>query len=138
MINPINLMDIMLQVDEPDFLPGICAGAMCFVWIIPLIIGILIAVWMYKDAEKRDENGILWLIIGLILGIIGLIIWLVVRPDMAEVERKRRGGYQQQYGQQPPQQPPQQQSNQCPNCGGQMRYINEHNRWYCDNCQEYK
>jgi len=36
----------------------------------------------------------------------------------------------------PPQQ--QQQENQCPTCGGQMRYIQEYNRWYCDNCQEYK
>jgi len=141
MITPVNLMDILLQFDEPDILPGICAGAFCFIWIIPFIIGILIAVWMYKDAKKRDENEILWLIIGLILGIIGLIIWLVVRPDMAEVERKRQQQQQyqqpqQQYQQQPPQQ--QQQARPCPTCGNQMRHIDQYNKWYCDNCQEYK
>jgi len=26
----------------------------------------------------------------------------------------------------------------CPNCGNQMRYIEKHDRWYCDSCQEYK
>jgi len=62
---------------------------------IGFIINILIAVWMYKDAKKRYENSILWLILGLFLGIIGLIIWLVFRPAMEDVEQKRQGGYQQ-------------------------------------------
>ncbi len=137
MITPANIMDVLMQFEEPDIMPGICAGAFCFVWLIPFIIGILIAVWMYKDAKKRDENAILWLIIGIFLGIIGLIIWLVVRPDMAEVERKRQGGYQQQTQyQQPPQQ--QQQARQCPTCGNQMRHIDQYDKWYCDNCQDYK
>jgi len=131
MITPINMMDILMQFDngDVDFLPGICAGALCFVWLVPFIIWIAIGIWMYKDAKKRDENAVLWLIIGLIAGLIGLIIWIVVRPDMAEVERKRQGGFQQQ---------PPQQSKPCPSCSSQMRYIDEHNRWYCDNCQEYK
>ena len=45
--------------------------------------------------------------------------------------------------QQQPQQPSpplqqQQQENKCSTCGGQMRHIDEYDRWYCDNCQEYK
>ena len=40
--------------------------------------------------------------------------------------------------QQPPQQQQQQQENQCPDCSGEMRHIDEYDRWYCDNCQEYK
>ncbi|MFO7791794.1 MAG: hypothetical protein R6W73_02285 [Candidatus Saliniplasma sp.] len=126
--------------------------------IVPFIIWLLIGIWMYKDAKKRDENAVLWLIVGLVAGIIGLIIWFVVRPDMAEVERKKQGGYQQQqyqqppqqqqYQQQPPQQQPQQQpqqppqqqqqAKQCPTCGHQMRHIGQYDKWYCDNCQEYK
>ncbi|MEM3562973.1 MAG: hypothetical protein QXS27_09365 [Candidatus Jordarchaeaceae archaeon] len=43
------------------------------------IIAIAIAVWVYRDAESRGENGALWLIIVLLLGIIGLIIYLIVR-----------------------------------------------------------
>jgi hypothetical protein len=46
------------------------------VWI---IIAILIAVWVYRDAERRGENGGLWLILVILTGWIGLIIWLVVR-----------------------------------------------------------
>ena len=44
------------------------------------IIAILICVWVYRDAKARGENAALWLIIVLITGIIGLIIWLIVRP----------------------------------------------------------
>jgi len=54
-------------------------------WFIPAIIwfviAILIAVWVYRDAESRGESGVLWLIIVLITGIIGLIIWLIIRRD---------------------------------------------------------
>jgi TctA family transporter len=54
-------------------------------WVLPMIawfiIAILIAVWVYRDAEKRGESGALWLIIVLITGIIGLIIWLIIRRD---------------------------------------------------------
>ncbi|MFW5928662.1 MAG: hypothetical protein ACOCSL_05595, partial [Thermoplasmatota archaeon] len=28
--------------------------------------------------------------------------------------------------------------NQCPDCGGQMRFIEQYDRWYCDRCQSYK
>lgn len=57
-------------------------GAMALTWIIILVwcvIGILIAIWVYRDAQSRGMNGALWLIICILLGIIGLIIYLVVR-----------------------------------------------------------
>lgn len=142
-LTAINTMDSSMQVE-------IFAGVFCVIWLVSLIIWIAIGVWMYKDAKKRDENAVLWLIVGLLLGIIGVIIWLIVRPDMSEVERKRQqsqmGGYypQQQYGapqqqqyQQPPP-PPQQQGQQCPDCRSGMRYVSDYNRWYCDRCQGYK
>ncbi len=140
-----------------------CGGMMCLIGILPLIVWIGIGYWMYKDAKKRNENAVLWLIIGLVLGLIGVIIWIIVRPDMSEVRQEeqmqqqaqqqqwqqgqqqqqppQQGGQQQPPGQQqqqPPQPPGQQQENACPDCGSQMRYIDEHDRWYCDNCQEYK
>jgi hypothetical protein len=34
--------------------------AIAAVW---FIVAILIAVWVYRDAEKRGESGVLWLII---------------------------------------------------------------------------
>jgi len=55
------------------------AGLGVFCWVIWFIIGILICIWVYKDAESRGMSGVLWLVLVLILGLIGLIVYLVVR-----------------------------------------------------------
>lgn len=57
-------------------------GLVCIIPIIWLIIAIVIAIWVYKDAEKRGKSGALWLIIVILTGIIGLIIWFVIRPPI--------------------------------------------------------
>ena len=57
-------------------------GLMIFFLIIPIIfciISLLIAIWVYKDAKKRDMNAAVWLLIVLVTGCIGCIIYLVVR-----------------------------------------------------------
>jgi len=58
----------------------IYSGVCCILSIVMLIVWIFVIVWVYKDAEKRGKSGVLWAIIVFFLGIIGLIIWLVVRP----------------------------------------------------------
>ena len=63
-------------------------GALGALIILPIIIWIVIAVWMAKDAKKRGESPGIWFIVGCICGIIGLIIWLVKRPPVPS------GGYQ--------------------------------------------
>ena len=50
-----------------------------FVIIALFVIGLLLCVWVYRDAQKRGMNGVLWLIIVLIANIIGLIVYLIVR-----------------------------------------------------------
>lgn len=50
--------------------------------LILFVISILLCVWVYRNAESRGMNGALWLIIVLFTGIIGLIIYLVVREDV--------------------------------------------------------
>ncbi len=46
------------------------------------IISILLAYWAYKDAKSRNmDSPALWAIIVFFLGLIGLIIYLIVRPD---------------------------------------------------------
>ena len=55
---------------------------MASVWVMVLIffiIGILLAIWVYKDAKKREMNAVLWLIIVLIFGCCGCIVYLIVR-----------------------------------------------------------
>jgi len=52
--------------------------------IVPIIIWLAIAIYMYKDAKDRGESGAVWFIVGFICGIIGLIIWLIKRPPKSE------------------------------------------------------
>lgn len=47
--------------------------------IVFFVVGIALAVWVYKDAKKRDMNAAVWLLIVLVTGCIGCIIYLVVR-----------------------------------------------------------
>ena len=46
-----------------------------------LIIWIFVIVWVYRDAERRGMNGVLWAPLVLIGNIIGLLIYLIVRSD---------------------------------------------------------
>ncbi|MBI4416614.1 MAG: zinc ribbon domain-containing protein [Euryarchaeota archaeon] len=67
---------LALQVDTIAFGLG---GLLCAFIIAWFVIWILVAIWVYKDAESRGMGGVLWLIVVLVAGIIGLIIYLVVR-----------------------------------------------------------
>ncbi|MHA2036327.1 MAG: hypothetical protein ACW972_04530 [Promethearchaeota archaeon] len=65
----------------PDIF-GLFAGlyiAIIVIVVVFYIVAILIAVWVYKDAKKRDMNAAVWLLICLVTGCIGCIIYLVVR-----------------------------------------------------------
>jgi len=134
--------------------------AACAFWIAWLVIWILVAVWVYKDAESRRTNGMLWAIIVILLGLIGLIIYLIARPSGPLQPYQAYPGYagypQAQYAPpgyapqappqpvQPPMQPPVQQPMQpqmqapaatgatyCPRCGRPLEYVYQYQRWYC-------
>ena len=65
-----------------DPFAGLFAGfILIFIVLIAVfyIIALLIAIWVYKDAKKRDMNAAVWLLIVLVTGCIGCIIYLVVR-----------------------------------------------------------
>jgi len=68
---------------DPFDLTGLFGGIffliLIVVAIVGLIISLLIAIWVYKDAKKRDMNATVWLLIVLLTGCIGCIIYLVVR-----------------------------------------------------------
>lgn len=74
---------IPLAIAQDEWLWGFGAlGALfCLIPLIWFIVAILLCIWVYRDAESRGMNGVLWLIIVLIAGIIGLIIYLIVRKD---------------------------------------------------------
>ena len=44
------------------------------------VVWVALAYWVYKDANKRNmDNAVLWAAITFLLGLIGLVIYLVVR-----------------------------------------------------------
>jgi len=65
-----------------DIFPAAFASACCLVYVFFFVIWIVIVIWVYRDAEQRGESGVLWLLIVLLTGIIGLIIWLILRPPI--------------------------------------------------------
>ena len=70
-------------------------GVFLLYLLIWFIVWILVAIWVYKDAEKRGKSEVLWLLIVILLGLIGLIIWLLVSGEEPKGPPERR----------------------CPNCG---------------------
>jgi len=74
------LLMLLSQIAQGEWLIGL--GVLFILLpIIWFIIAILLCIWVYRDAESRGMNGALWLIIVLIAGIIGLIVYLVVRKE---------------------------------------------------------
>ena len=45
------------------------------------IVGLLLAIWVYKDAKKRDMNAAVWLLIVLVTGCFGCILFLIIRKS---------------------------------------------------------
>lgn len=74
------------------------------------VVSILIAVWVYRDAEERGMNGVLWLLVVLVANIIGLIIYLVIRTDHPK-QTEGGGPY-------------------CPDCGSRVQTSDKH----CSSC----
>ncbi len=56
-------------------------GSIIYVVILIYAIQIAIAIWVYRDAKKRGEDALLWLLIVLLTGLIGLIVYVLIRGD---------------------------------------------------------
>ncbi|MHA1463175.1 MAG: SHOCT domain-containing protein, partial [Candidatus Heimdallarchaeota archaeon] len=61
---------------------------MGFWWIAAWVVQSILAILVYKDAEKQEKNGLLWFILVIIpwVGILFLIGYLVVRGEETETE----------------------------------------------------
>jgi uncharacterized membrane protein YhaH (DUF805 family) len=71
---------------EPDDFGYALLALLIFGFFILIIIGlfvvwILLAVWVYRDAKKRGMEATLWLLLVLLTGFIGLIVYLIVRRE---------------------------------------------------------
>ena len=81
-------------------------------------IWIVIIIWVYRDAERRGMNGVLWALLVLIGNLIGLLIYLIVRSDAFQpppdpVASKRACPHCQK--------PVASSFAYCPHCGSQMQ-----------------
>lgn len=56
-------------------------GATILIYLVIFCIWFAVAYWAYKDAERRGLNGVLWGIVVFFGGIIGIIIYLVLRDE---------------------------------------------------------
>ncbi len=65
---------------------GAVMGMMMMILISVIILGcilpIILCVWVYRDAEKRGMDNTIWLLIVLLTGCIGCIIYLIVRKPI--------------------------------------------------------
>jgi len=48
-----------------------------------LALWLFVCVWVYRDAQQRGMNGVLWALLVFIGHVIGLIIYLIVRSERA-------------------------------------------------------
>jgi len=60
-------------------LPFLLPAALPFLLL--LVIWIFIIVWVYRDAERRGMNGILWALLVFFGNFVGLLIYLIVRNE---------------------------------------------------------
>jgi hypothetical protein len=62
---------------------GGIAAIICvaLVVLVGFAIEIYIIYFLYTDANARGQNGVLWAIIGFFTNWVGLIIWLIMRPE---------------------------------------------------------
>lgn len=132
------------EENEPN--PWADVVGLTFCCLIPIGLFAL-SIWVYKDAEARGKSGVGWLIIAILTYGLGTFIWFIVRPKEKLVDMP---GYihPQQYYYQPPYQPspayappapaPRQASPRCSECGNELKYIEEYNRWYCEMCMDYE
>jgi len=69
------------NIDSIHFGPSLIRFSNSIFSLALLIIWIFVIVWVYRDAERRGMNGLLWALLVLIGNIIGLLIYLIVRSD---------------------------------------------------------
>jgi hypothetical protein len=51
-----------------------------------VILNLMMLRWIYRDARARGVSGILWAIIALVGGLIGVMLWMSVRPPKQDAQ----------------------------------------------------
>jgi len=68
--------------DEEALGCAACGGGFIFIIIAAFVINIAILVWVARDAKARSmDSAVLWMLLVLCTGLLGLIIYLFSRPQ---------------------------------------------------------
>ncbi|MFA9454192.1 MAG: zinc ribbon domain-containing protein [Candidatus Aminicenantaceae bacterium] len=63
-------------------------SGLSFVSFVLFLVWIAVVIWVYRDAESRGMNGVLWALLVFIGNLIGLLIYLIVRSDPGKAPPK--------------------------------------------------
>ncbi len=55
-----------------------------------LVIHVAIAVWVYRDAQKRNMEAGIWVLILLLFSLLGIVIYLLVRDPLPNQRRYKQ------------------------------------------------
>jgi hypothetical protein len=59
-----------------------CGGGLIFIVVAWFVLSIALLVWVARDAKARGmDSAVLWMLLVLFLGLIGLVIYLFARPQ---------------------------------------------------------
>jgi len=90
-----------------------------------LILWIIVVIWVYRDAEQRGMNGVLWALLVFVGNLVGLLIFLIIRNDNAAVRLDSENAKPcPKCGK-----PVQQRFSFCAHCGARLQAV-------CPNCKE--
>jgi hypothetical protein len=119
---------------------------LCAIAVVALILG---ATWMYRDAQSRNMDATVWLVMLIVATVFGnligfvvvLLIYLVVRGDHP-VGGVMPYGYGYGLPGMPPGVPPAAGAPAvppaCPVCGNPLTWYPQYARWYCPTCGQYR
>jgi uncharacterized membrane protein YhaH (DUF805 family) len=83
-----------------------CLGFFGFVIIAVIVLNIALLVWVARDAKARGmDSSVLWMILVMFTGVIGLIIYIFARPQGNLIQCSHCGNRRMQV------------SAKCPHCG---------------------
>jgi len=64
---------------RPACCPHHRKGAMLPFLIVCFVVHILVAVWVYKDIRRRNSGSGIWIVIALLTGLLGVLVYAIVR-----------------------------------------------------------
>jgi hypothetical protein len=112
-----------LPTMQTEFLDGFC----CLFYFFVIIFWIIIAIYVYGDAEERGMSGALWALLIILFGVIAAIVYLLIRSE------KTRGVHRPTYYDNPWEQPQVAPPPSGPRLAPPVRYSPPQAR-YCPNC----